>query len=360
MVTISLCMIVKDEEEVLARCLDSVKSLVDEIIIVDTGSTDRTREIAARYTDKLYSFPWTDDFSAARNFSLSQATMAYCMWLDADDVLLPCDQIAFRAMKERLTSDTDVVMLKYHTAFDSDGTPTFSYYRERIVRNSPAYRFVGAVHEVIPPAGKILHVGVAVSHKKLRPSDPDRNLRIFERERAKGALLDPRQQYYYARELLFHGRYEEAKALLSAFLDEGLGWVENSIEACALLAQCHHALGDRVSELRALLRSLEYDCPRAELCCDLGSYFLDRNRLPEAVFWYQTALSCEYDLSRGGFCEPDCYSYLPHLQLCVCYDRLGERELAIQHNEAAGKEKPESPAYLYNRDYFANTTEKSG
>ena len=64
MVTISLCMIVKNEEEVLARCLDSVRSLVDEIVIVDTGSTDRTREIAARYTDRLYSFPWNDDFAA--------------------------------------------------------------------------------------------------------------------------------------------------------------------------------------------------------------------------------------------------------------------------------------------------------
>ena len=75
MVTISLCMIVKNEETVLSRCLDSIASLVDEIIIVDTGSTDKTKSIAAKYTTHIYSFSWIDDFSAARNYSFSKATM---------------------------------------------------------------------------------------------------------------------------------------------------------------------------------------------------------------------------------------------------------------------------------------------
>ncbi len=77
MITISLCMIVKNEEDVLARCLDCVQNLVDEIIIVDTGSTDRTKEIARRYTTRIIDFPWNDDFSAARNLSFSHATMDY-------------------------------------------------------------------------------------------------------------------------------------------------------------------------------------------------------------------------------------------------------------------------------------------
>ena len=74
MKTISLCMIVKNEELVLGRCLESIKDLVEEIIIVDTGSTDKTKEIAKLYTNNIYDFKWINDFSAARNFSFSKAT----------------------------------------------------------------------------------------------------------------------------------------------------------------------------------------------------------------------------------------------------------------------------------------------
>ena len=80
-------MIVKNEEKVLARCLESVKDIVDEIIIVDTGSNDKTKEIAYRYTQNVYDFEWAQDFSAARNYSFSKATKDYQMWLDADDII---------------------------------------------------------------------------------------------------------------------------------------------------------------------------------------------------------------------------------------------------------------------------------
>lgn len=91
MITISICMIVKNEEDVLGRALKSVQGIADEIIIVDTGSTDSTKEIASSYTNKIYDFEWCDDFSKARNYSFSKATKDYCMWLDADDVILEED-----------------------------------------------------------------------------------------------------------------------------------------------------------------------------------------------------------------------------------------------------------------------------
>ena len=95
--TLSLCMIVKDEEEYLPRCLGSIKPVVDEMIIVDTGSTDRTRDIAIIFGAKVFDFTWKDDFSEARNFSLSKAGGDWIFVLDADEVLSPID---YRELKE--------------------------------------------------------------------------------------------------------------------------------------------------------------------------------------------------------------------------------------------------------------------
>ena len=75
MITVSVCMIVKNEENVLARCLNSLKDLAEEIVIVDTGSTDKTVEIVSNYTSNIYSHSWTDDFSDARNYSFSKASL---------------------------------------------------------------------------------------------------------------------------------------------------------------------------------------------------------------------------------------------------------------------------------------------
>ena len=81
MAELSLCMIVRDEEAVLERCLESVSDAVEEIIIVDTGSVDRTKEIAAKFTEHIYDMPWKGDFSAARNFAFAKATKEYLLWL---------------------------------------------------------------------------------------------------------------------------------------------------------------------------------------------------------------------------------------------------------------------------------------
>src|SRR5690606_41842433 len=114
MITISLCMIVKDEEDVIGRCLDCVKDIMDEIIIVDTGSTDRTKEIVSAYTSNIYDFEWIDDFSVARNYSFSKATNDYIMWLYADYVILPEDIIKFNNLNEILTTTVVFVLLMYY------------------------------------------------------------------------------------------------------------------------------------------------------------------------------------------------------------------------------------------------------
>ena len=352
MPTISLCMIVKNEEMHLARCLDSVAGLVDEIIIVDTGSADKTVEIASGYTRKIYFYPWKDDFSDARNHSFAKASMDYCMWLDADDVLEETEKDKFLRLKQSLSSDTDMVMMKYNTSFDESGRPSFSYFRERWIRNDEEYRFVGAVHEVIPPKGKLLYSDIAISHKKIGAGDPDRNLKIYQKMIAEGKPLDIRQQYYYGRELYYHGQYGEAASVLERFLVSEEGWVENKIEACSVCAGCYLRMGQEQKALTTLLRSMSFDRPRAELCCEIGKYFLEHGNYLNAVYWYETALHAPKNEYSGGFVLPDCYDYVPLLQLCVCYDRLGDRRKANEYNERAGICKPYSEAYLYNKRYF--------
>lgn len=352
MVSVSLCMIVKNEEDALARCLDSISGLVDEIIIVDTGSADRTKEIAARFTDRIFDFPWQDDFAAARNESFAHASMDYCMWLDADDMILEADQTAFLKLKESLEPGVSVVMAPYHTGFDESGRVTFSYYRERLIKNDAGMRWEGAVHEAIAPVGQVLYGDFAVTHRKTRPSDPDRNLRIYQVQLEAGKTLEPRQQFYYGRELYYHRRWQEALAVFEAFLAEGRGWVENNIDACCHCAYCHEQLEQPEAALAALFQTFSYDRPRAEVCCELGRWFFQRERYAQAAYWYALALTCPRDDRRGGFVSPDCYGYLPCIQLCVCHSRLGDQRRAEEFNELAAACKPDDPAVAHNRTYF--------
>ncbi len=352
MVTISLCMIVRDEEAVLSRCLDSVLGLVDEIIIVDTGSIDDTKAIAERYTEKVFDFEWIDDFSAARNASFERASCDYCLWLDADDVLLSSEREKFARLKAELDSSTDMVMLPYHVGFDERGNVSFSYYRERIIRNSPDYRWKGAVHEAIAPAGRVIYGDCAVTHRKLRPSDPDRNLRIFERLIKKGTALEPREQFYYGRELYYHQRYAQAQTVLTVFLQSSDGWVENKIDACRQLAYCLYAQGKGSEALAALLYSFSYDLPRAETCCDIGKHFFDQEQWQQAAYWYKRALDCPRRDDSGGFVSADAYGFLPCIQLCLCYHRMGDNDAARRWNALAAAYKPDYPAVRQNMEYF--------
>lgn len=164
MVTISLCMIVKNEEAVIGRCLDSVSALVEEIIIVDTGSTDRTKEICQRYTDRVVDFQWIEDFAAARNFSFQQATQNYILWLDADDVLTVEAQEKLRLLKQTLSPSIDAVSMDYHLGFDEDGNVTSRLKRYRLVKKAKQFQWIGAVHEFLEVSGNVMDSDIAITH----------------------------------------------------------------------------------------------------------------------------------------------------------------------------------------------------
>ena len=148
MIRLSLCMIVKNEEAVLTRVLASAIQFADEILVADTGSTDRTVEISRQYTKHIYHYPWNDDFAAARNFICEKVSTEYWMWLDADDIV-PAESIAaILKLKETLSKSPqpDVVMMKYVAGFQPDGTSAFTYNRERILRTDRHFRWKGRSH----------------------------------------------------------------------------------------------------------------------------------------------------------------------------------------------------------------------
>ncbi|WP_099469347.1 tetratricopeptide repeat-containing glycosyltransferase family 2 protein [Konateibacter massiliensis] len=352
MVTISLCMIVKNEEDVLERCLSSVSQLADEIIIADTGSTDRTKEIAAKFTDQIFDFPWINDFSAARNFVFEKATKDFILWLDADDIIMPEDRVKFKELKEELTEDTDIVMMRYNTAFDEQGRVIFSYFRERLSKKSRNFKWKEPVHEYLEFGGVILHSEAAITHAKMKKTTSARNVEIYESILERGEELSPRGMYYYARELKDHERFDEAIKMFSQFLDSELGWVEDNISACIELAKCYQLTKQPEKALESMMRSFRYDTPRGEACCQIGYYFKEQNKFHQAIFWFELVLKLKHPQNSWGFHQEDFWGYIPSIECAVCYDRLGDMEKAEYYNELAGHYKPEDLAVLYNKKYF--------
>ncbi len=355
MPTISLCMIVRNEEKVLARCLDSIKEIADEIIVVDTGSKDRTKEIAIGYTDKIYDFKWMDDFSAARNFAFEKATMEYVLWLDADDVFMEADQEKLLDLKKTLDPSVDSVTMNYYLAFDEKGNVTSSLRRNRLVKRSRNFRWEGAVHECLVIGGVIMNSDIAVTHKKERRDTASRNIEIYERRLVKREEFSPRDLYYYANELLDHQRHQDAAEYYIKFLDTGQGWFEDNIAACGKLADIYSHLKDWDNAIKYSMQSFKYEVPRAEACCRIGLLFLNRSMLKQAAFWYKLATQLEKPGDNLGFTNHACWTWLPHLQLCLCYDRLGLHQLAYEHNEVARSYKPNDQRVLYNKRYFEDT-----
>ncbi len=142
--TLSVCMIVKDEEEGLSNLLPELQNTVDEIIIVDTGSTDQTKEIALKYGAKVFDFPWINDFSAARNESLRHATKGYIMWLDGDDMVEKQDiaKLKFHLMNNK---DTAVFINLNDIRLGKE----FKSLQLRVFPNNPQIRFIGRAHEQV-------------------------------------------------------------------------------------------------------------------------------------------------------------------------------------------------------------------
>lgn len=344
-------MIVKDEEAVLGRCLESVGDMVDEIIILDTGSTDRTREIAERYTDKVYSFEWVDHFAKARNAAFSYATMPYLLWLDADDVLKEKDLEQLKELKSTLKTDVDAVSMDYHLAFDANGAVTSNIRRFRLVKKDKQFKWHGAVHEYLEVFGNLEHSDIAVTHLSVDDGhDLTRNLDIYEAMKRNQAEFSPRDLLYYANELTDHRRFEDAIEYYIKFISTEKGWSEDVIRACNKLADCYINIGISEKANDWSFRALEYGKPKPESCCRIGHIYMEKQAFQDAAYWYEQAIANKEE--NAYFQNVACETWIPHLQLAVCYDKLGLPEKGEEHNELAGTYLPNDERIEYNRNYF--------
>ncbi|CAM4275175.1 glycosyltransferase [Paenibacillus alkaliterrae] len=357
MITISLCMIVRNEELVLGRCLDSVKDLVDEIIIVDTGSTDCTKEIAAKYTNHLFHFDWIDDFSAARNYSFSHATQDYILWLDADDWLQQNDLERFKTLKETLDPNVDSVCMDYYTGFDALGKPTAVIKRNRLVKRSRQFQWHDPVHEHLVVGGNVIFSDIAVSHGRVHTNNK-RNMLIYQGMLGKGETLSNRQLLHYAMELFANGYYEKAIEIYQTIIDDSTGYFENKLESCDRIAYCYRELGNKEQELQFLLKTFKYDIPRADYVCRIAYFYQENGDFVKAKNWYELAIRLEKPKNRLFGVNNVAWTWFPHLQLAVCYGKLGQLEQAYERNEIAFSYAPNDPNILNNKKLLEQLLKK--
>jgi tetratricopeptide (TPR) repeat protein len=221
-------MIVRNEEAFLGECLDSVQGIVDEMVIVDTGSTDRTVEIAEAHGAKVYRHEWTDSFAEARNHALEHATEDWVLVLDADERLdADSGEEILRAANKPTADAYDLVFRNYLS--DGPNPDVFVHRTCRLFRNRPEYRYRGRVHELITPSivgagGREDQLDAVVHHYGYRPqmmaqrNKHERYVRMLRAELEE----NPRDVYWLYNLAVAHLTHGE--------VDDGLKYLELAAE----------------------------------------------------------------------------------------------------------------------------------
>lgn len=368
MAEVSVCMIVKNEEETLARCLESLGDFPDELVIVDTGSTDKTVEIAQSFGAVIYHFDWVGDFSVARNFSFSKATKDYIFWLDADDVIVPIELQKMKLLKKRL--EKDMYVMTYDYAQDASGRSLSLLERERIMKNDDRFKWRYPIHEVVPmdcvPDLSWEKTGITITHKRTGKGfsdDLQRNITMLEKALKEADYRDdPRLQYYLAKECHDAGQFKKAIVEYKKYLNSGKGWWEDRVCAQFKLAICQQEQANREEEaaekvsLRAAarvsaLKAIEMDDRWAEPYYVLGMLAWDHNNYQSAIRWFEICRQMPLPDVLSPT-RPDYYQWLPCLQLCVMYDKIGDHKTARERNLEAMKYRPHDSRVHHNEAYL--------
>lgn len=290
MITISLCMIVKNEEKNLERCLSSYAPLMDEIIVVDTGSTDRTKEIAARFTDKIYDFKWVDDFSAARNFSFEKATCDYIFSADADEVLDEENREQFSILKQVLDDEIEIVQMYYGNQFQN-GT-IYNYdceLRPKLFKRLRNFTWIEPIHETVRTLPVVFDSDIVITHLP-EESHTKRDLAAFERMVLKRMRISARLHNIYAKELFVSGDetdFEKAVSFFEESLVDDSRAEDEKLEAVCVLAKAYRMLHMDAKFVKYALLGEIGLC--SELCYEIGQYFYENSEYAEALRWFTMA-----------------------------------------------------------------------
>ncbi len=291
MVTISMCMIVKNEEKVLERCLSSYAPLMDEIIIIDTGSSDKTKEIAARFTDKIYDFEWINDFSAARNYAFSYATCDYIFSADADEVLDEENRKQFALLKEVLDEEIEIVQMKYGNQLDK-GT-VYNYdceLRPKLFKRLRKFTWIEPVHETVRTLPVVFDSDIVITHLP-ETLHTKRDIAIFERMVNNGQTISKRLRTMYAKELYISGEKEEflkATPLFESIYQDDQSSIDERQEAACVLAKAYKMCGLDAKFVSTIILQPYMLC--SELCYETGNYFEKNEVYDEALAWYENAI----------------------------------------------------------------------
>jgi len=270
MPTLSLCMIVKNEEKHLTRCLSSVQNVVDEIVVVDTGSSDNTIEIAKSFNAKIFHFDWVDDFSAARNFAMSKCTGDWILYLDADEELNPDSIEEVKRYKSRKPAGVYCIVKSLGS---SNAIGSVMRY-PRLFANVHGVEFVGEVHEQISDSLKknkiplveseieIIHHGYAIDEVGLQKKK-ERNLDLLlSNENKKSNTYD---QLKLIQTLISLDKYDEAEVRANSVINSKLITAADLRLAMFYMAQIKYEKNDLNAANSFALRSYKKLSDKPEL-----------------------------------------------------------------------------------------------
>ncbi len=324
MVTISLCMIVKNEEDCLGRCLKSLKGIADEIIVVDTGSTDRTKEIATENGASVFDFKWTGDFSDARNYAFSLANCDYIYSADADEELDEENRQRFLQLKSDL-SDLDIDIVQMYYCNQLSFRTVYNYDRElrpKLFKRIRKFVWEDPIHEQVILDPVICNSEIEIIHRP-KESHAGRDLESFRRTVSAGRRLSKRLHSMYARELFMAGSDEDFLKARDFFTESVLDNsrdLDEIKEASCVLAHIAVIEDDPAMLLKYALKDAISEMS-SEMCYELGDYYFGKRDIDEAIVWYYNAAyecSSILDIKKNGS--------LPRLALAKCYRELGNEE----------------------------------